>query len=1049
MSVVPNTSLFFLIVIVLLQFFSQKPSEEVLREKKKLKKKKKKGKAKSKYVQPTNDKDAVPEKFEKQNLPWDIDGIIAVTASHLANALSGEGDDKTGIYSFGDVATSFDETEDCREEKILLRSGSTNNEGSHNETSHEQYSHKTLASESQACTYNVKNEGVYTSRVSHENVSEHQVAGHAISHKVSGHGVSYNTWDPKEGSASSQVEEQFKVQTESGEKHGVIYSESTQEDSAGVPSLYSSCISETKRVECRSFNENCTSVIEQGQQRNGPCGQTKTIPDNTTLPDGLCSETADDEGVQGWGDYWKIYGFSLVWESWINLYPELSSVYKHVETETTCNDDGNESIVKASATENDDRQSEEIISARSNLSNLAEESDSSFNNDKSAVVNVSDLETKGVNGTEAEESIPPSEECMLENLHDTSHGSQTRPGLPALVSFNNCLSVDQPKCGSSKSRNAQQENPQDLQDKSIRLSQEDAAVKHESSSGSLSDLTADQVRALWEQTYWEVYCYYYEEYKYWRGQGYGFDGHSETTDEAQFLNTARLAQKGSVSCGSGEKQSKKKKTRTSNKTKTFTLKLSGMQQAHQTANGKGIAGEGDEPPPEERHRSLKRAHELDVEEQKTLSLEKAYELMGFKVSRGLSHKDLPRVSSGKASFQSNLESKNKFLNMHKTPKVPGFKGVHLRFEDSDEEQPSKKCSSCDGENLVSISDQDGAFVEEKKETSMLDNVKTFLGEVGNSLHSECPKDEESSCDGENLVSISDQDGAFVEEKKETSMLDNVKTFLGEVGNSLYSECPKDEESKCDQTFSVAEGNEVPKHLKTAFQAPDDLVSLQSQQETDNIPEVITNLEQDPDIAKYWAQRYRLFSRFDEGIKMDKEGWFSVTPERIAEHIAERCCCDLLIDAFCGVGGNAIQFAFTCERVIAIDIDPLKIALARHNATVYGVADRIEFIVGDYMKLMPHLKADVVFLSPPWGGPNYANAEVFDVKTMITLDGVRVFEETKTITNNIAYFMPRNVDVEQLSSLAGPGGKMEIEQNFVNKKLKTITAYYGELVENAW
>lgn len=44
-----------------------------------------------------------------------------------------------------------------------------------------------------------------------------------------------------------------------------------------------------------------------------------------------------------------------------------------------------------------------------------------------------------------------------------------------------------------------------------------------------------------------------------------------------------------------------------------------------------------------------------------------------------------------------------------------------------------------------------------------------------------------------------------------------------------------------------------------------------------------------------------------------EGWFSVTPEKIAEHIAERCQCDLIIDAFCGVGGNAIQFAFFCER----------------------------------------------------------------------------------------------------------------------------------------
>lgn len=44
-----------------------------------------------------------------------------------------------------------------------------------------------------------------------------------------------------------------------------------------------------------------------------------------------------------------------------------------------------------------------------------------------------------------------------------------------------------------------------------------------------------------------------------------------------------------------------------------------------------------------------------------------------------------------------------------------------------------------------------------------------------------------------------------------------------------------------------------------------------------------------------------------------EAWFSVTPEKIAEHLAERCQCDLVVDAFCGVGGNTIQFAFTCER----------------------------------------------------------------------------------------------------------------------------------------
>ena len=76
----------------------------------------------------------------------------------------------------------------------------------------------------------------------------------------------------------------------------------------------------------------------------------------------------------------------------------------------------------------------------------------------------------------------------------------------------------------------------------------------------------------------------------------------------------------------------------------------------------------------------------------------------------------------------------------------------------------------------------------------------------------------------------------------------------------------------------------------------------------------------------------------------------------------------------------------CVLVIAIDIDEEKIRYARHNAAIYGVEDRIEFIVGDYLKLAPTLKADVVFLSPPWGGPDYLQASVFDIETMMKPNG---------------------------------------------------------------
>ncbi|CAL8317473.1 unnamed protein product [Gadus morhua 'NCC'] len=152
-----------------------------------------------------------------------------------------------------------------------------------------------------------------------------------------------------------------------------------------------------------------------------------------------------------------------------------------------------------------------------------------------------------------------------------------------------------------------------------------------------------------------------------------------------------------------------------------------------------------------------------------------------------------------------------------------------------------------------------------------------------------------------------------------------------------------------------------------------------------------DMKAEPELAKYWAQRYRLFSRFDEGIRLDTEGWFSVTPERIAHHIALRVKesfvdSHLVIDAFCGVGGNAIQFALSGKRVIGIDIDASRLALARHNAEVYGVADRIDFLLGDFLQLAPGLRGDVVFLSPPWGGPDYLTAELFDIRTMIQPEG---------------------------------------------------------------
>ncbi|KAJ0734237.1 putative noranthrone synthase [Helianthus annuus] len=65
----------------------------------------------------------------------------------------------------------------------------------------------------------------------------------------------------------------------------------------------------------------------------------------------------------------------------------------------------------------------------------------------------------------------------------------------------------------------------------------------------------------------------------------------------------------------------------------------------------------------------------------------------------------------------------------------------------------------------------------------------------------------------------------------------------------------------------------------------------------------------PKVKKYWLQRYNLFSRYDEGIKLDEEGWFSVTPEEIAVRHAQRSVAGgVVVDCFAGMAGNSIQFA---------------------------------------------------------------------------------------------------------------------------------------------
>ena len=221
------------------------------------------------------------------------------------------------------------------------------------------------------------------------------------------------------------------------------------------------------------------------------------------------------------------------------------------------------------------------------------------------------------------------------------------------------------------------------------------------------------------------------------------------------------------------------------------------------------------------------------------------------------------------------------------------------------------------------------------------------------------------------------------------------------------------------------------------------------------------LQADPNMSsaidlKYFAQRYRLFSLYDRGVRLDATAWFSVTLERIALHQAHRIALAFatshppltVIDAFAGVGGNAIAFARhpRVGRVIAVECDGVRMEMARHNAEVYGVGDKVEWVEGRWEEVRARLMGDVVFLAPPWGGVGYS--ERYHVSEVDVEGGgaalVEGCREVVGVDGAVALNLPRNVDEAEVVALGG-GRPVEVEYNQCNGKCKTITAYFGPLV----
>lgn len=136
---------------------------------------------------------------------------------------------------------------------------------------------------------------------------------------------------------------------------------------------------------------------------------------------------------------------------------------------------------------------------------------------------------------------------------------------------------------------------------------------------------------------------------------------------------------------------------------------------------------------------------------------------------------------------------------------------------------------------------------------------------------------------------------------------------------------------------------------------------------------------------------------------------------------------LLVDACCGIGADALAFAQADMKIIGLDIDPLRIELARYNAQALGLNARFE--VADVREELP--QAEVIFFDP--GRRDDQDKRIFSVEAyQPPLSTVHHWQARQIVVK-----LSPGVDLAQLSAYPG-----EVEFISVEGDLKEAVLWLG-------
>jgi len=153
---------------------------------------------------------------------------------------------------------------------------------------------------------------------------------------------------------------------------------------------------------------------------------------------------------------------------------------------------------------------------------------------------------------------------------------------------------------------------------------------------------------------------------------------------------------------------------------------------------------------------------------------------------------------------------------------------------------------------------------------------------------------------------------------------------------------------------------------------------------------------------------------DIKLKGDIEGMYSLSYKEDADILSniikEKFGDVKILDGTSGIGGNSISFGLNFSNTILIEINKerfkyLEINIKAHNIkSILYNDDMLNHLNDDY---------DLIFIDPPWGGPNYK----LETSISLSLSNISLKDLTKKLRilgKIIVYKLPFNYNLNDFS-----------------------------------